>query len=90
MSWSFSAIGTPQKIIDAIQEESNRLTDQSKVEFDDAMPHLKGLVAENFSNAPASVLLNIFANGSGSPANGQQIQRSCCVKIERMYAKLLI
>lgn len=91
MSWSFSAIGTPAKIVAAIQEESGKLTGQSKVEFDGAAPHLKGLVLENFiPESRGETLLSIAASGFGSANADAQIDRSCTVKIERIYGKLLV
>jgi hypothetical protein len=94
MSWSFSAIGTPDKIAEALEAESGKLSGESKREFDDAKPHLIGLLRQNlvveghgYAN-PA--LVNFSASGSGSTRNGVDVQRQCSVKIEPMYARPLI
>lgn len=95
MSWSFSAIGSPEKIAAALDGQSGKLNGQSKLEFDDALPFIKGLLAQNFGGSPG-YLLRIDANGSGSAQvdpvskEAKQVQRSCMVKIEPIYANLLI
>jgi hypothetical protein len=92
MSWSFSAIGTPDKIAEAIEAESEKLAGQSKLEFDEAKPHLVGLVKQNFAKDPgySPPVMNFSASGSGSARGDEQIHRSCSVKIESMYTKLLV
>lgn len=104
MSWSFSAIGTPEKIAAALDEESGKLSGQSKVEFDDAMPHLQALLRQNFvaeGSGYTPPLVEFSASGSGSaltprdPDGGltgevKQLQRQCSVAIKPMYARPLI
>ncbi len=89
MSWSFSAIGTADKIVDALAKESARQTGQCKVEFDAALPSLIGLVRENFDKDKPR-LVRIEASGSGSTRNGEQHERGCTVKIERIWGELLV
>jgi len=86
MSWSFSAIGTPEKIVEALETESGRLTGESKVEFDAAKPHLAALLRENRSEGATPVVLNLSASGHGS---GEKY-RNCSVKIEQCHTKLLV
>lgn len=98
MSWSFSAIGTADKIAEAIEAQSAQLSGQSKFEFDDAKPHLVALVRQNFDKrSPQSpqVLIKIEASGSGQhrsagPNDIEQVERSCTVKIERLWNQLLV
>ena len=99
MSWSISFIGQPVKVIEALKEESAKLTGQSKIEYDSALPHLVGLVENNFATdgcgyTPPLVKLN--ASGSGTarkdPSTGdveKQLQRSCRVSLEDFYSKLV-
>jgi hypothetical protein len=92
MSWSFQAIGKPEKIVQALEEESNRLTAQSKVEFDDAKPHLAALVLQNFAKGDASLMpaaIHLNASGSGTSRGDEQMQRSCTVEIKPLYTRLL-
>lgn len=96
MSWSVSFVGKPEGIVAALQEESGKLTGQCKTELDDALPHLVGLVKENFhSNPDYAPMLNLEACGSGSAAvdpvskESRQNDRSCTVKIERWYRKIV-
>ena len=97
MSWSVSYLGTPSKIVEALQAESERVSGQSKMEFDSALPHLIGLVKDNFSPDGQPVpILRLQASGSGTsqtdPATNEikQTQRSCAVQIERLYVTPLI
>lgn len=88
MSWSISLIGNPQKVIDALNEQSEKLTGQSKLEYDAALPSLRSLVAENF--APVQPVIKITANGHGYE-NGQadKSTRNCSVSIETVYGLLV-
>lgn len=97
MSWSVALIGRPEKIVEALEAESAKQSGQCKIEFDAAMPHLIGLVRENFDvkEDPAyPILLRLEANGSGQAAKtGEevtQINRSCTMKLERIWGKYLI
>jgi hypothetical protein len=74
--------GTPDEIVTKLTEYGNSLTGQSKVEFDDAFPHLIGLVKQNFDkNNP--VKLTLSAYGSGIEAtNGEQVNRECGVTLK--------
>jgi hypothetical protein len=90
MSWSVAVIGTPEKIVEYLEQESARLTGQSKVEFDDAKPHIVALVKENFKEAGEPVLVDLQANGSGSGQGDVQVNRSCSVSVKPIYARLLL
>jgi len=93
MSWSISLIGRPDKIAAALQEQSGKLTGQSKLEFDDALPHLTALVGQNFAvdgNGYLLPLVKLEASGSGTAKGEQQVVRSCTVKVEPIYANYLV
>ena len=44
MSWSVTFIGLRDNVVRALEENSNKLDGQSKVEYDAAVPHFIGLV----------------------------------------------
>ncbi|HUX61292.1 MAG TPA: hypothetical protein VMV32_08260 [Ignavibacteriaceae bacterium] len=91
MSWSIGFIGKPENIHAAIEKESEKLSGQSKIEFDDAAPHLIALVEQNFDNRenPCPITLKIHASGSGFADTGGQHNRSCTVLIESFYEDLV-
>ena len=92
MSWSISLIGTPDKIVAALDAEAARQSGQCKLEFDEALPGLKTIVLQNFETRPdiKPRVLRLRANGSGysktvQGPNGtstQQVQRNCLVSLE--------
>lgn len=87
MSWSVNYIGTAQKIIDALNEQSEKFTGQTKEEFDAALPHLRGLLAENY--AEKQPLLKLDASGSGYSVGGEQKQRQCSVQLQQLWGVLV-
>lgn len=83
MSWSVTLIGNPDNIAKALEKESEILSGNSKVEFDAALPHLLGLVKENFNTVQPPVL-KIVASG-----HGYDNYRNCLVHIEHLTGKLV-
>ncbi|MGD9644298.1 MAG: hypothetical protein AB7U73_01210 [Pirellulales bacterium] len=101
MSWSFNAIGKPELIAQALEQESAKLSGQCKLEFDDALPHLTSLLRQNFAQHGSGYhepLIEFSASGSGSAKSvpdgdtvkTEQMQRSCSVTIKPLYGRLLI
>jgi hypothetical protein len=88
MSWSKTLIGNPQNIVDALKAESEKLEGQSKVEFDAALPHMVGLLEQNFSVTQIPVV-KLTASGHGYTENGEHKQRQCLVQIENLYGTLV-
>jgi len=90
MSWNITLIGKPANIVKALDEESQKMDGQSKVEFDSVKDHIAGIVAQNFE-APANQqpILKVTAAGHGYTADGEQKQRTAVVNIESFYAKLV-
>lgn len=78
MSWSVNLIGTPTKITAALKKQSETLTGQSKEEFDAALPHMLGLLAQNYAGTyePA---MRITASGHGYTG-----YNTCLVNIENL------
>lgn len=92
MSWSLRLIGKPDAVAAALEKYSEGLTGQSKVEYDDAKPHLVGLVHQHFAEPGTSYVLPILdleASGSGSAKDGKQMQRTCCVSLKTMWGTLV-
>ncbi len=88
MSWSVQFIGTPEKVANALEEQSAKLEGQSKIEYDDALPHMKALVMQNFAGITPTV--KITANGHGyATTDGEQKQRHFVVSIEPAYGVLV-
>lgn len=79
MSWSIKLQGTPEEVVQALQEQSSNLTDYSKEEYDSALPHLVGLVKENYGIAG----VKISARGYGN--NGEKPYRNCNVTIQPIF-----
>lgn len=89
MSWSFRVMGKPDAVVRALEEESGKLTGQSKIEFDEALPHLIGLVKQNFNQQGSIPTIKIDANGSGSSKDGVQFCRSCTARIESEFIRIV-
>jgi hypothetical protein len=89
MSWNVSFIGKPEKVVEALKAYSEKLSGQSKVEFDSVCPGLITLAEQNFGG-PNDVLVNVTAAGHGTAsADGTQIERYCTAKLERVYGLLV-
>lgn len=86
MSWSITAEGRPAEVVEKLQAYGASLTGQSKVEFDDALPHLVGLVNQNHVAADVTDMvlphLRIAAYGSGSTRGAKEVCRSCAVDLK--------
>jgi hypothetical protein len=80
MSWSINKTGTPEEVVKAIEEHSNTISDQSKEEFDAALPHLIALVKENVGGS-----VDISASGHGvKNADGTFSDKNCQVTLRRV------
>ncbi len=87
MSWSITLIGKPENVAAALEQQSEKMDGQSKIEYDSSLPHFVALVKENFGdNTP---LVKFSANGHGYAVNGEQKQRQCNCCIELIYATLV-
>jgi hypothetical protein len=84
MSWSIGFIGKPEKVIEALEAESGKMSGESKVEYDEALPHLIVLVKQNFgTNYP----VKITASGHGQ--TGEKPHRQLTASIELVYNLLV-
>jgi hypothetical protein len=65
MSWSIHFIGKRDNIIKALHEHSEKITGESKKEFDSYLPDLANLVSANYNNS-FEPTLKLIANGHRS------------------------
>lgn len=90
MSWSIAIIGHPAKIDAKLAELSNKFDSQTKVEFDDALPHLSALVRQNWNPADQEQpVIKLEASGHGYAVNGDQKQRTLKASIESFWATIV-
>lgn len=87
MSWSVTFIGKPENVVNALEEQSAKMEGYSKVEYDSALPHLSGLVKENFGTP--SMVIKLTASGHGYASDGKDINRQCTASLEMFYATLV-
>lgn len=83
MSWSITLIGKTDNIVKALEEQSAKLEGGSKVEFDAALPHLVGLVKENFNNI-GNPVMQLTAAG-----HGHDSYRHCTVSLQFLGGTLV-
>ena len=78
MSFSVSYIGKPDAIKRKLVEESARLKDQSKAEFDAVKPALDTILDQQVGNGP----IHLSANGHASFTNGEKTCGNCTVEVK--------
>jgi hypothetical protein len=86
MSWSIGFTGKPEKVAEALDAYSEKLSDYSKEEYDNALPSMKGLVLQNFGSES---LVRITANGHGTKVDGVPKQGYLVCNIEQLYTTLV-
>lgn len=95
MSWSVNAIGKPEDVVTYLEAQSEKQSGQCKVEYDAALPHLIGLVRENFSVDNPNLRIKLSANGHGGTRvdseTKQTVQayRNCAVTLETFNANFV-
>jgi len=83
MSWSINVIGKSQAIVSKLEALSESMSGDSKVEYDAALPHIIGIVEQNWSMDYPCVL-NVIANGHGTTN-----ARSLNVEVKRLTSELV-
>jgi hypothetical protein len=83
MSWSISFIGKSENVSQALKDNSAKLSGASKEEYDAVLPHLVGLVEQNY-NKPNNPVIQISASGSG-----HNDYRSCMVSVQNLGGQLV-
>lgn len=87
MSWSVSFFGKPEKVAEALEAYSEKLSGYSKEEYDKALPLMTGLVRQNFGNE--SQLIKFSGNGHGTIVDGVPKNGNCNVTIESAYGLIV-
>lgn len=87
MSWSIQIIGKPDKINERLEKYSESLSDLSKAEFDEALPHLTGLVSQVVGEG---VLIKLNASGHATFVQGKKTYGYVVVAIEPLYGDLAL
>ena len=80
MSFSVTFVGKPDAIKRKLAEESARLTDQSKAEFDAVKPALDTILDQQVGNGA----VHLSANGHASFTNGVKTRGSCSVTVSTL------
>ena len=78
MSFSVTFVGKPEAIKRKLDEESARLTDQSKAEFDAIKPALETILDQQVGGNA----IHLSANGHASFANGVKTYGACQVEVK--------
>lgn len=86
MSWTVNFIGEAPKVAEALTAQSEKLTGASKEEYDEALPHLIGLVRQSFGEP--NPIVSITANGHGH-TNSTNPYRQCQVEIKILYGVIV-
>ena len=84
MSWSIDLIGETQAVVSELTRLSGPMSGDSKIEYDAALPHMIGIVEQNYSVENHPRIIRIKANGHG---HGQS--RICNVNVETIHSLLV-
>ncbi len=87
MSWSVTFFGKPEKVAEALEAYSEKLSDYSKEEYDKALPHMVALVKQNFGQEQQ--LIKFSGSGHGTKTNGVSTQSYFVMSIEAAYGLLV-
>lgn len=80
MSWSFNGVGKPEALKRAIDADVARATGQSREEYEQVAPHLKGIL----DAAHADAAVQISANGHATFTNGERTYAYIAVDIKQI------
>jgi len=84
MSFSVSFIGKPDAIKNALAKESDRLTGQSKEEFDAVKPAIETILDQNVNLGGDPSVFQVEANGHANFTDGVKQYGNCSVKVARI------
>lgn len=87
MSWSLRLIGDPEKVAAALDKEGEKLTGQSRTEFDEVKPHLQAIVRANMGS-----MVDLKASGHASFSNteGKKLYGSVFVELSQTHITPLV
>jgi hypothetical protein len=80
LSFSITVIGKPDAIKRKLAEESARLKDQSKTEFDAVRPALETILDQQVGNG----VVSLSANGHASFSDGLKTYGNCSVEVKTL------
>lgn len=83
MSWSLEFKGTPADIVEKLEEFGQSLSEPSKQEFEQALPHIKGVVDMNYGN---EAKLHLTANGHAFIDGDKTTQSTLQVHVRQQLA----
>lgn len=83
MSWNVQFIGKPEKVVEALNGHSEKLSGDSKTEYDKALPNLVSLCEQNFGNTEQC--LKVVAAGHGWIKDGVPQHSNLTCSIETVY-----
>lgn len=89
MSWSIQLFGKPDKINERLQKYSETLGDQSKAEFNEALPHLSALVSQVVGEG-VFIKLNASGHATFSASENKKTYGTVHVAIEPVYGELAL
>lgn len=88
MSWSVTIIGNPDRVVEQLSAYSEQLSGQSKIEYDEARPHLQALVIQNVGE---NIIVNLSASGHATfDSESKKTNGNCCVSLSAFYGKLAL
>lgn len=87
MSWSVSFFGKPEKVAEALEAYSDKLSGVSKQEYDNALPNMVNLVKQNFGNDQE--LVKLAASGHGYAVDGEVKNSHLNCEITSVYGVLV-
>lgn len=89
MSWSVTVIGKPDKVVEQLSTYSGSFGNpQSNQEYEEARPHLQGLVSLCVGS---DLLINLSANGHADfDADSKKTYGNVQVSLQQFYAKLVL
>ncbi len=87
MSWNVLFIGTPENVVKALRENTEKLSGYSKTEYETALPSMVHLVSQNFGNPQQ--LVKVVANGHGWAENGFPKNGTLTVEVSQIYGVIV-
>jgi hypothetical protein len=84
MSFSVSFVGKPDALKRALASESERLTGQSKEEFDAVKPAIETILDQNMNIGGDPSVFRVDANGHANFKDGVKQYGNCVVNVQRV------
>lgn len=76
-------IGSPENVINALKDHSNKIDGKSKEEYDAVLPNIVGIVEQNYCTAyPATI--SVSANGHANDGYS-----SCNVTVSQLAGQIV-